>query len=861
MLDFSSWPLQWSSSLIRFVMTTLCLLLALSCGDNEASDPVEAPPATDGGGDVTVTVTDDGDNDVDGDDDVPAIAACSGEGCLGSACLEDTECKEGPCVWHQGGKRCAGPCGAGCPEGWHCDDGNAVCVSDAPTLCRPCVGDEQCTPAMGPGAVCLTYPQGAGRFCGAACATDKPCPAAYHCHDGQCRSDTLTCGCSTASIALGDTTVCEATSPAGTCVGERTCTAPVLTPCDAPAPTADLCDGVDNDCDGTTDTVPCDDANPCTANSCQADGCTYTPDDQASCDDKDACTSGDHCAAGDCVGEGLLCDDGDPCTSDTCVEGSGCVSIDNGLCACAVDSDCPAPEDRCLGLVKCVLTEEKPFLHCWQDPSTEVICTVPPGPDAPCLSAECVPLTGKCIYPPVAEGGPCTPDSLCLGVGTCTAGVCIAGAPVVCDDANPCTADSCVEGSGCVFAPAGGDCEDGDLCTGPDQCTDGVCTSGPVLDCEDDSPCTLELGCEPAVGCIVVAQPGLCDDDNPCTTKDACDAGSCLGGPPLTCDDDKECTADTCTPSKGCTYIPTSDPEACCDDGVAPDGSCLPPLIANAGPDQLIAPGETASLLGSASGGSGSYSLSWIGPTGPIPGAALDVSPVKSTSWMLVVEDSVGNAAIDVVTVQVKGVPLDLCAWSLVQLDPEGQTQPPASWEPNPECDKVVQTVNAKPSILLSDIDMQSGTLTGAFSVGTEEDDDLIGFVFGYQSESDFYLFDWKQKTQTFCGVDALQGITLKHISSGGAPLECADFFASAGTPNTSIVAGPIPGGWQENLPQPYQWTLTIAGDAVTITIHLGDELVHTLEATLPGFAGGKVGFYNNSQDSVTYDLFTFLDP
>ena len=60
--------------------------------------------------------------------------------------------------------------------------------------------------------------------------------------------------------------------------------------------------------------VSCDDQNPCTADSCGANGCRHNPiGDGVSCDDGDACTSGDACSAGACSGAPVVCGGGDPC--------------------------------------------------------------------------------------------------------------------------------------------------------------------------------------------------------------------------------------------------------------------------------------------------------------------------------------------------------------------------------------------------------------------------------------------------------------------------------------------------------------------------------------------------------------------
>jgi hypothetical protein len=57
----------------------------------------------------------------------------------------------------------------------------------------------------------------------------------------------------------------------------------------------------------------------------------------------------------------------------------------------------------------------------------------------------------------------------------------------VCDDGDPCTTDTCVNGV-CVFTPIV--CDDGDPCT-VDTCVNGVCVHTP-MDCDDNDPCTLD---------------------------------------------------------------------------------------------------------------------------------------------------------------------------------------------------------------------------------------------------------------------------------------------------------------------------------------------------------------------------------
>jgi TolB-like protein len=65
--------------------------------------------------------------------------------------------------------------------------------------------------------------------------------------------------------------------------------------------------------------------------------------------------------------------------------------------------------------------------------------------------------------------------------------------------------------------------------------------------CTDDA-------CNPASGCIFVANSVSCEDGSVCTTGDFCSAGSCVSGSVLDCDDFDVCTADACDEIDGCTH-------------------------------------------------------------------------------------------------------------------------------------------------------------------------------------------------------------------------------------------------------------------------------------------------------------------
>ena len=117
-------------------------------------------------------------------------------------------------------------------------------------------------------------------------------------------------------------------------------------------------------------------------------------------------------------------------------------------------------------------------------------------------------------------------------------------------------------GAGCVNDAAEGPCTDGNACTTGDQCVNGSCTSGAVINCDDEEQCTTEY-CDAESGCVITPNNVPCDDGNPCTESDTCAEGICTGQGGLECDDGNPCTTDSCIPGQGCLFTPNNLP---CDD-------------------------------------------------------------------------------------------------------------------------------------------------------------------------------------------------------------------------------------------------------------------------------------------------------
>jgi len=148
-----------------------------------------------------------------------------------------------------------------------------------------------------------------------------------------------------------------------------------------------------------------------------------------------------------------------------------------------------------------------------------------------------------CIAAQAGDGHPCIPEASCFESGTCVSGECIGEIEKNCDDGNQCSDGECDPASGeCIISPHVGECDDGDACTENDECCDLECVGEPVV-CDDQNDCT-EDSCDPKVGCMFTDKAGSCDDGDDCTIEDTCIDGACAGqDAECECLEDEDCLA------------------------------------------------------------------------------------------------------------------------------------------------------------------------------------------------------------------------------------------------------------------------------------------------------------------------------
>jgi hypothetical protein len=328
-------------------------------------------------------------------------------------CVTDADCADGPCVDIDGDARCLPGCGNGeaCPAGTDCDTfdgfgelcvpvtGSCTCGEATKGTKRPCttVGDLGACAGF---QVCQ-WPDG-----WAAC--DAPAPAPEICNGVDDDCDGLV------DDGIGIGAPCEKSNVYGTCAGAEICIGYLGLICQGPTPGPEVCNLVDDDCDGAVD-EDFKDGGGLYAFVAHCGTCTTScvglfPHGTAACDTSSGIPK--------CVIE--ECEDGY-----FNLDGTQCIPFSYGLClACDEDGDCPVPGASCV------------------DFAGEGGCATPCGGALACPEGYvcedtggldlCVPANGSCSCGPATLGlsagcqltwPPAVPvdqaDAVCPGAKTC----------------------------------------------------------------------------------------------------------------------------------------------------------------------------------------------------------------------------------------------------------------------------------------------------------------------------------------------------------------------------------------------------------------------------------------------------------
>ncbi len=299
---------------------------------------------------------------------------------------------------------------------------------------------------------------------------------------------------------------------------------------------AETCDAV-NDCQAGSDPCPtmsCDEG----ANACV--GCLVNGD----CDDGVFCNGSETCSAGTCLaGTAINCNDGVGCTDDSCNEGTN--SCDN-----------TTNDANCNNGIFCDGTETCDAVNDCQAGSA-VNCNDGVG----CTDDSCNEGTNSCDN--IANNANCDNGLFCDGAETCDAvNDCQAGT-------DPCPTLTCDEGTNmCVGCLVNGDCDDGVFCNGSETCSAGTCVSGTAVNCNDGVGCTDDSCNEGTNSCDNTANDANCNNGLFCDGTETCDAvNDCQAGSAVNCNDGVGCTDDSCNEgTNACDNVVNN--ANCPDDGL-----------------------------------------------------------------------------------------------------------------------------------------------------------------------------------------------------------------------------------------------------------------------------------------------------
>jgi len=598
----------------------------------------------DTGGTVDTAAGDTGEADTQG--------GCDGFEC---PCNSNGDCLDELCVEGPDGRICTRTCVAECPDGYDCVSSSAfgpdpifLCLPQHARVCRPCMGDTDCQDPSDPfPAYCLPAPDPAqGSFCGSSCA-GRDCPEGYSCESvtlgsggvaKQCvPQGGVQCTCRPSWDGLGFATRCDIANGFGTCEGTRTCGAFGLTPCDGPQATQEICNSVDDDCNGVTDDIPatacqvqnqygtcpgtlgCSDLGPvCEGTPPAAEACNGVDDncdgvtDDAGCDDGLACTD-DNCAgafdcrhtlkAGFCQIDGACWTNGGFNPNNACQVCNTAVSTSQWSQAgntCLINSVC-YPNGAVNPNNACQLCDVNQSGTSWSVAGNT--CTIggacyasgAANPDNPCQictpsqsttmwtqAASTCNIQGQCFASGVTKPG--SPCLICSPEQNAT-GWTARPSTASCDDGSPCSTDDHCDGAGSCVGDTS--CNDGVACTA-DVCTGSGCDHSGVPSgwCRIGGTCYTNNTSNPSNACQRCnpgsnqtswsPQPSTtpCEDGSACTTGDHCSGtGSCVSG--SGCGDGLSCTTDVCNPATGCSY-PTASGKCKINDACYSNGDTRP---------------------------------------------------------------------------------------------------------------------------------------------------------------------------------------------------------------------------------------------------------------------------------------------
>ena len=253
-----------------------------------------------------------------------------------------------------------------------------------------------------------------------------------------------------------------------------------------------------------------------------------------------------------------------------------------------------------------------------------------------------------------------------------------------------------------------------------------------------------------------------------------------------------------------------------------------------------------------ASGGDGNYTYMWDHPeslsdvTIPDPIATPDVI----TTYTVDVSDGSSNTGSAKVTVHLDDKP-----WALNGPDAEcmayGFVGAPAPHNFANMNTTTCTTGNTDPTAYVCQTVHQNARITGTMIVNPPvDDDDWIGFVWGWQNTDQYYLMHWKQAAQNVNGCMTLPGMTVKRIDRTQA-YTLADFSCPTTTPNATVLLTPAQTtnvGWVHGVAYDVELLYSETQTEITITQANNNMVIANFIVNDATYPSGQFGTYDYSQ-------------
>ncbi|EDM75724.1 hypothetical protein PPSIR1_27618 [Plesiocystis pacifica SIR-1] len=333
-----------------------------------------------------------------------------------------------------------------------------------------------------------------------------------------------------------------------------------------------------------------------------------------------------------------------------------------------------------------------------------------------------------------------------------------------------------------------------------------------------------------------------------------------------------DCDDSSATAFPGAAEI--DDPNACMEDadddgwgesspieGVAPGNDCddsdsarvvCPDAVPGCVDTTL---GGSAQLMATAVGGDGNYTYEWT-PADTLNDAFIpdpEAMPTDITTYTVTATDGLGNQGTDDLTVHITDKSWILGGVPEAECEAVGFLGAPATHTFSADGTTTCTTSNSDPTAYICPIVHESVRITGTMEVQTTDDDDIIGFVWGWQSADQFYMLSWKKTYQNWFGCDGLPGITVKLVDRQ-EDWTNTDFACGTDTPNVSVLMEPqdtTTNGWISNRVYDVEVLYDTTQTEITITDTSNAMVVANFVVADGTYPSGQFGTYDFSQVSA----------